>query len=61
MHSKATPDEGAPSVTLTIGTIIAKRKIRKGPSDGTTAGGAFWLLGKPILIRNYCGDGLAMN
>jgi len=61
MNSKAIPDKGASSLTQTIGTIIAKQKIRKGPSDGTTADGAFWLLGDPILIRDYGGDGLAYH
>lgn len=39
-------------------TLVEESKCRRGPSDGTTSSGAYWLACDPILIHSCGGDGI---
>lgn len=45
----------------TLKELIEAQKSRKGESRTTTERGAYWLVGKPIKIRSYGGDGIGQN
>lgn len=45
----------------TLADCIIAAKCRKGPAQGTTKRGAYWLAGEPIVIRRYGGDGIGQS
>ncbi len=42
----------------TLKECVIEQKCRKGPAEGTTRSGAFWMACKPIHIRRYGGNGV---
>lgn len=46
---------------VTLETCVANAKCRKGPADGTTKRGAYWLACEPITIRRAGGDGIGQS
>ena len=45
----------------TLKELVEAQKSRKGKSTGTTKRGAYWLVGDPLKIRSYGGDGIGQN
>lgn len=43
----------------TVKQAIEQAKIRKGPADGTTKRGAYWM--RSILVRHFGGDGIGTS